>query len=102
MDGNLLAPPKSQENGRKRPNPSEAENERPEKRTKPLLEDNTSDEESGCSVFGGVPLERQISPINEKGFTINQDFAKRFEHNKKREELQKRTYGQLRASLTTG
>ncbi len=102
MAGNLLAPQKSQEKGRKRPNPSAAENGRPEKRAKPLLEDDTSDEESESSVSGDVPSERQISPINGKGFTVNQDFAKRFEHNKKREELQKRTYGQPKLSLPTG
>lgn len=30
--------------------------------------------------------------IEDSGFKINQDFAKRFEHNKKREEKQKRLY----------
>jgi protein KRI1 len=42
-----------------------------------------SDSEAGSdneSEAGGVPLE-------VAGFTINEEYAKRFEHNKKREEL---------------
>jgi protein KRI1 len=41
--------------------------------------DSSSEDESG----GGALLE-------EAGFKINEEFAKRFEHNKKREELQRR------------
>ncbi len=82
------------DSGRKRPSPPAAGNERPEKRFKPLLEDDTSEEDSESGGYGGVLLERTISPINENGFRVNQDFARRFEHNKKREELQKRTCAQ--------
>jgi protein KRI1 len=39
--------------------------------------ESTSEDESG---FGGAPLE-------EQSFKINEEYAKRFEHNKKREEL---------------
>ena len=94
MAGTLAAPQNSQEKGRKRPIPGTVEHERPGKRIKPLLEDDTSDEDSESSATGGVPLGRSTSPPNENGFTINQDFAKRFEHNKKREELQKRLWNQ--------
>lgn len=51
------------------------------KRTHNLLID--SDSESGSedeSELGGALLEK-------KGFKINEEYAKRFEHNKKREEL---------------
>ena len=41
-----------------------------------LLDESSSEDESG----GGALLE-------EPGFKINQEFAKRFQHNKKREEL---------------
>jgi protein KRI1 len=42
--------------------------------------ESSSDEESD---FGGAPLE-------EQSFKINEEYAKRFEHNKKREELHRR------------
>jgi protein KRI1 len=49
-----------------------------------LLDDSdtsSSEDESG----GGAQLE-------EPGFKINEEYAKRFEHNKKREELQRREF----------
>jgi hypothetical protein len=94
MAGHLLALQYTHDNGRKRPIAPTAGVERPEKRKKPLLEDDTSNEDSGSSASGGVALERTFSSINTNGFTVNQDFARRFEHNKEREELQKRTCGQ--------
>ena len=42
-----------------------------------LLDDSDSDSEDGGA------------PIGESGFKVNEEFAKRFEHNKKREERQK-------------
>lgn len=48
------------------------------KRRKALLEEESSDEE-----VGGVPLPDEYS------LNINESFAKRFEYNKKREELHK-------------
>lgn len=45
-----------------------------------FLSDSESDNDDG-----GAKLE-------EPGFKINEDFAKRFEHNKKREELQRREW----------
>jgi len=94
MAEHLLALQYTYDNGRKRPIAPTAEVERPEKRIKPLLEDDTSDEDSESSASGGVPIEQTFPSINNNGFTVNQDFARRFEHNKKREELQKRTCGQ--------
>lgn len=48
-------------------------------KTKMMLDD--SDASSDDDSVGGAPL--------ESGFKVNQDYAKRFEHNKKREELQR-------------
>ena len=92
MAGTLAVPQNPPDKGRKRLIPHTPENERLEKRLKSLLQDDTSDKDSESSVAGGVPLERSTSPPNENGFTINQDFARRFEHNKKREELQNRLW----------
>ncbi|KAJ8065149.1 hypothetical protein OCU04_005861 [Sclerotinia nivalis] len=48
-------------------------------KSKMMLDD--SDSSSEDDSIGGAPL--------ESGFKVNQDYAKRFEHNKKREELQR-------------
>jgi protein KRI1 len=50
---------------------------------KPKLLDDSDSSSSEDESDGGAKLE-------DTGFKINQDYAKRFEHNKKREELQKR------------
>jgi protein KRI1 len=55
-------------------------------RLKPnLLDDSDSTSSSEDDSVGGAKLEGP-------GFNINEDYAKRFEHNKKREELQKCWY----------
>lgn len=59
--------------------------ERPAKRAKLLSDsesDGSSDEESG-----GVPLNGDSA---EPAFKVNEEFAKRYEHNSKRAELQRR------------
>ncbi|KAL8682314.1 MAG: hypothetical protein Q9186_001590 [Xanthomendoza sp. 1 TL-2023] len=69
----------------KRSSANATESERPRKKLKPLLakdEDLTSDSEDNV---GGAPLPSEPS---SNTFTINEDFARRFEHNKRREELQ--------------
>ncbi|KAK2629025.1 hypothetical protein QTJ16_002128 [Diplocarpon rosae] len=55
-------------------------NSTPVEKKSNLMEDSSSDESDG----GGVKVE-----VKESSFNINQDYAKRFEHNKKREELQR-------------
>lgn len=47
-----------------------------------LLDDSDSDSSGDDESAGGVTLK-------EPGFKINEEYAKRFEHNKKREELQR-------------
>ncbi|KAJ5656767.1 hypothetical protein N7507_008717 [Penicillium longicatenatum] len=56
--------------------------EPPSKKMRKLLDDDSSD--SGDDA-GGVP----VSKSPEAGFKINEDYAKRFEYNKKREEVAK-------------
>ena len=55
------------------------------KRTKLLLDNENSDNDSDAS--GGVSINGHENDVASNGFTVNQDFARRFEHNKKREEL---------------
>lgn len=63
---------------------------RPLKKTKALLEDeDISDGESSTSNgSGGIAINGHESLSNGQDFKINEAYAKRFEHNKKREELQ--------------
>ena len=66
--------------------------ERPAKRSKLMSDDEDSESDAGVQL----PLTTQSKPSSGKedrlgganGFKVNSDFAKRFEHNKKREELQ--------------
>jgi hypothetical protein len=50
-------------------------------KSKNLLDDSDSSEDESV---GGAPL--------ESGFKVNEEYAKRFEHNKKREELHRRKF----------
>jgi protein KRI1 len=43
-----------------------------------LLDDSDSESDNGGA------------PLNESGFKVNEEYARRFEHNKKREERQRR------------
>jgi len=61
-----------------------AKHEMTTKKIKPsLLDDSDSASSSEDESVGGAKLE-------EPDFKINEEYAKRFEHNKKREELHKR------------
>lgn len=60
--------------------------EPPSKKMRTLLDDDGSSD-SGDSA-GGV----SIADPGDAGFKINEEYARRFEHNKKREEVQKRMY----------
>ncbi|KAL8796836.1 MAG: hypothetical protein Q9195_000919 [Heterodermia aff. obscurata] len=55
------------------------------KRAKLLLDDENSD--SDCSQMRGVSISKGSATSDNPGFTVNEEFARRFEHNKKREEL---------------
>lgn len=54
----------------------------PSKKVKILSEDEGSDEDSDDSTDGGARIDQ-----NAHGFNVNEEYARRFEHNKKREEL---------------
>ena len=72
----------------------ELESERPKKRSKTLLEeDDTSDEDKSVSRDDTVVhVRNDEAETGGHGFKINHGFARRFEHNKQREELHKREY----------
>ena len=78
----------------KRPDRERVESERPAKRLEALLEeDDLSDGDLEVSSHSNELLMRnEESGSNGQGFKVNHDFAKRFEHNKRREELHKREY----------
>ena len=61
--------------------------DRPAKKTKLMLDDDASDSDSSKSLESGVKLAPNGS---EAAFTINSEYARRFEHNKRREEVQQR------------
>ena len=58
-------------------------------RTKALLGGDPSEDEITSDEHGGVALGHGGLNSPQNGFKINEDFARRFEHNKKREELQR-------------
>lgn len=58
------------------------------KRAKILLDDASSDEDSS-SAGGGVAVVERKSHLDEPKLRINEDYARKFEHNKKREEIQR-------------
>ena len=78
----------------KRQDLEQVESERPTKRLKSLLEEGDATDEE-YSVSGddiGMHLRNDEPEIGGHGFKVNHEFAKRFEHNKQREELHKRVY----------
>lgn len=79
-------------NGVKRRESEQVQSERLTKRLKGLLEqDDTSDEERSVSSSDREMIVRDDgSETDVHGFKVNIEFARRFEHNKKREELHKR------------
>lgn len=58
--------------------------EPPAKKSRKLLDDDSSSDTGDES--GGVPINNHTDGFN---FKINEEYARRFEHNKKREEIQK-------------
>ena len=70
----------------------QVESDRPAKRLKGLLEEDTiSNEDDSVSDNGrGDPVWSDDVEMGGQGLHINHEYARRFEHNKKREELQMR------------
>ncbi|KAL9101976.1 MAG: hypothetical protein Q9163_002834 [Psora crenata] len=77
--------------------------ELPPKRIQALLEDHTSEDESASDGRGGVNISSRALSGEVDGFKINEEFARRFEHNKKREELHRlqEKYGITSKSIST-
>ncbi|MCJ1438173.1 KRRI-Interacting protein 1, partial [Xylographa pallens] len=57
------------------------------KRIKLLLEDDSSDDDNSSDVTGGVALKLDHAPALENGFKVNEEYARRFEHNQRRAEI---------------
>lgn len=63
----------------------------PQKNRKVLFNDGDSPDESDISSqLGGVTVKANGSSFRENEFQVNEDYARRFEYNKKREELRRR------------
>ena len=72
----------------KRRNLAMAESSPPPKRAKLLMDDeDPASDSSTSSKVGGVSISKSSDLSTNNGFTVNHEFAQRFEHNKKREEL---------------
>lgn len=67
------------------------ENGRPEKRARVLLSEDSDGDSSANGSKTGLTDDSKVSASNYV-LAVNEDFARRFEHNKKREELQQRMY----------
>ena len=80
-----------QRNGLKRKSPPTAGSESPPKKVNLLQDDDLSDSDSEKSESGKDTQQDDVLSAQGLGFSINQDYARRFEHNKKREELHRRT-----------
>ena len=77
----------------KRKEPPALEPSSPHKRVKLLSEHESSASDSTTSSgAGGVAVRETTKSSKSEGFTINSEYAQRFEHNKKREELHRRTF----------
>lgn len=72
----------------KRRSPTTNGTEPPRKKVKSLMADESSSS-SDAESSGGAPIG---SAVASTIFTVNEDFARKFEHNKKREELQRRVW----------
>ncbi|MCJ1397982.1 KRRI-Interacting protein 1 [Xylographa trunciseda] len=59
----------------------------PRKRIKLLLDDDSSDDSESSNVIGGVALKPILAPVPENGFKVNEEYARRFEHNQRRAEM---------------
>ena len=63
--------------------------DRPAKRIKLLSDDEETDNGSSSDSSGGVVLDSSKSTKKGSDFKINEEYARRFEHNQRRVELQR-------------
>ena len=72
--------------------------ERPAKKAKLTLDLDDSDSDTASSTGGGV---YHAADAEGTGFKINTQYARRFEYNKKREEVQQRASSQVQLTVLT-
>ena len=65
----------------------EGEEERPAKRAKLLFDDDGFDSEASSGASGGVALASTNGHGKSGQLKVNEEYARRFEHNQKRAEL---------------
>ena len=76
------------QNGNKRLHEDDLVTSSPTKKAKILLEDEaSSDEDSPPNGIGGIISMRKDDAVSDNSLRINEAYAKRFEYNRKREEL---------------
>ncbi len=80
---------KSHSRDTKRQSSAQSICERPRKKAKILLDD---DSDYGVSGSGEIPGEDEGKSSGDHILAVNHEYAQKFEHNKKREELQRRVY----------
>lgn len=88
-----------QVNDVKKRSPASNPSDRPQKRTKILLDESSDEDDSLHSYSGGISVKHESGPTTDHVLAVNQEFAQRFEHNKKREELQRRAFSLSTCSL---
>ena len=78
--------------GAKKRSSENLDRQQPPKKIRVLLpeDDQSNTEQDTYGNSKGVSPDGSDPSFGDHGFTINEDFSRRFEHNKKREELQKR------------
>lgn len=85
MPKQFTPPPSEGNHSSKRRISTAAGIEAPRKKAKHLLAEDSSSQSDGSSSNGAPSDLEAVDSI----LTVNRDFARRFEHNKRREELQK-------------
>lgn len=80
---------KSHSRDAERENSAQSICERPRKKAKILLDDDSDDSARGS---GGSLVEEERNSSGDDILAVNKEYAQKFEHNKKREELQRCVY----------
>lgn len=86
MAKSKLDPGHNEGSSAKRKAESQKEAHRPQKKARLLLESDGSDEDT-ASPPGGVAVTNGTNVDEGNAFQVNHEFARRFKHNKEREEL---------------
>lgn len=98
--GEIFSSGQPQVSVNKKRSPVSNSSDRPQKRPRVLLDD-SSDGDGRLYNHSGVSVRHENDFSSDHVLGVNQEFAQRFEHNKKREELQRRAFRSSNYSLTT-